>query len=258
MLSYQHIFHAGNAADVHKHGLLAWMLDYLTLKDKPVSYIETHAGRGLYDLGSEAALKTSEASAGIIRLEHRFAADHPYRRRLAEVRAQLGALAYPGSPLIAALSLRDGDPLHLAELHPQEHRALVENLSPWRAHIQQRDGFDMALALCPPTPRRGLLLIDPSYEVKADYDHIPTVISQLHRKWNVGVICLWYPILTGAPQRAMLATLSETFPAALRCEVGFAAARTGHGMTGSGMFIVNPPYGLAEEAARIAAIFAQG
>ena len=102
MLSYQHAYHAGNAADVQKHALLAWMLDHLTQKAKPLSYIETHAGRGLYDLGSDLSVKTGEAAAGVAVLETRFAPDHPYRRRLAEVRARYGAAAYPGSPLIAS------------------------------------------------------------------------------------------------------------------------------------------------------------
>ena len=252
MLSYQHLYHAGNLADVQKHALLAWMLDYLTQKDKPLSYIETHAGRGLYDLGADEAIKTGEAAAGITHVEARFAPDHPYRRRLAEVRARFGPMAYPGSPLIAALTLRDGDPIHLAELHPQEHHALVANLGPWGAHIQARDGFEMALALTPPTPRRGLMLIDPSYEVKADYDRIPKLIGQIARKWNVGIIALWYPILTDAPHKPMLADLQTAFPTGLRTEVAFPPARDGHGMTGSGLFVVNPPFGLAEEAARIA------
>ncbi len=260
MLSYQHLYHAGNLADVHKHALLAWMLEYLTGKDKPLSYIETHAGRGLYDLGADEAIKTGEAAAGIARVEHRFATAHPYLRRLAEVRARFGAMAYPGSPLIAALSLRDGDPLHLAELHPQELRALAVNLGPWGAHIQHRDGLEMALALTPPTPRRGLMLIDPSYEVKADYDRLPKVIAQIARKWNVGIIALWYPILPNAPHhsphhaphRAMLAALQGMFAQALRSEVSFAPARAGHRMTGSGLFVINPPFGMADEAARIA------
>ncbi len=255
MLSYQHSYHAGNLADVQKHGLLAWMLDYLTQKDKPLSYIETHAGRGLYDLASDEAIKTGEATAGINRAEALFPPDHPYRRRLAEVRSRFGPMAYPGSPLIAALSLRDGDPVHLAELHPQEHRALVENLGPWDVHVQARDGFDLALALTPPTPRRGLMLIDPSFEVKADYDRIPKVIAQIARKWNVGIIALWYPILTDAPHRQMLTDLQTLFPQGLRTEVAFSPARDGHRMTGSGVFVVNPPYGLAEEAARICAEF---
>ena len=255
MLSYQHLYHAGNLADVHKHALLAWALDYLTLKDKPLSYIETHAGRGLYDLGAEEALKTGEAAGGVEVAENWFAPGHPYRRRLAEVRAAHGPQAYPGSPMVAALSLRDGDVMHLAELHPQEHRALAANLGPWGAHVQMRDGFDMALAVCPPTPRRGLLLIDPSYEVKADYDRIPKVIAQLHRKWNVGVIMLWYPLLTGGPHGPMLADLLATFPQALRSEVRFPPVRDGHRMAGSGLFIVNPPFGMTAEVARIAAVF---
>ncbi len=251
MLSYQHIYHAGNLADVQKHALLAWLLDYLTQKDKPLSYIETHAGRGLYDLGADEAVKTGEAAAGVARIEAQFDASHPYRRRLAEVRARFGPMAYPGSPLVAALTVRAGDPVHLAELHPQEFRALVDNLGPWDAHIHQRDGFDLALALTPPTPRRGLMLIDPSYEVKADYAAIPKIMAQIARKWNVGILMLWYPLLTDAPHAAMLADLQTIFPEGLRSEVRFPPARAGHRMVGSGLFIVNPPYGAAEEAARI-------
>ena len=256
MLSYQHHFHAGNLADVQKHALLAWVLEYLVQKDKPVSYIETHAGRGLYDLGAEAAVRTGEALAGIGRVEGWFAPDHPYRRRLTELRAMQGPLAYPGSPLIAALTLRDIDTLHLAELHPQEVSHLRRALAPWDAHVQQRDGFEMALALTPPTPRRGLMLIDPSYEVKADYDAIPRVLAQIHRKWNVGVLMLWYPMLTGGSHGPMLRALEAAFPDALRSEVRFPPVREGHRMEGSGLFVVNPPYGLAEEAARIAGHFA--
>ena len=258
MLSYQHLYHAGNLADVQKHALLAWMLDYLTGKDKPLSYIETHAGRGLYDLGAAEALKTGEAAAGIARVAGRFAPEHPYLRRLAEVRARYGPLAYPGSPMIAALTLRDGDTLHLAELHRQEVQALAANLAPWGAHIQARDGFDMALALTPPTPRRGLMLIDPSYEVKADYDTIPKRIAQLARKWNVGILVLWYPVLADAPHVPMLAELSAVFPEALRAEVRFPPVRAGHRMVGSGLYIINPPFGAAAEATRIAGLLGSG
>ena len=126
MLSYQHAYHAGNMADVHKHALLAWILDYLTQKDKPLCYIETHAGRGLYDLAGDAAAKTGEAAQGIDRAAARFPPDHPYIRLLARTRAAHGPRAYPGSPMLAALALRPGDSLHLAELHPQEHAALAD------------------------------------------------------------------------------------------------------------------------------------
>jgi 23S rRNA (adenine2030-N6)-methyltransferase len=255
MLSYQHIYHAGNAADVQKHALLASMLDYLAAKEKPLTYVETHAGRGLYRLDAAEARKTGEAALGIGRLEAAFPAEHPYRRRLAEVRGWHGVAAYPGSPILAALSLRDGDRMHLAELHPQEHAALTEVMAPFGARIAREDGFAMALALAPPVPRRGLVLIDPSYEVKEDYSAIPRFVATLRRKWNVGIVALWYPILTDARHLPMVGALSAAAPDAFRHEVAF-PAREGHRMVGSGMFIVNPPYGLEAEAARLSAIFA--
>ena len=255
MLSYQHAYHAGNLADVHKHALLAWALAYLTAKDKPLTYIETHAGRGLYDLSGTEADKTGEAAAGITRAESWLPADHPYRRRLAEVRATHGAQSYPGSPLIAATSLRETDVMHLCELHPQEFRALETNLAPWGAHISQVDGLEAALTLTPPTPRRGMMLIDPSYEVKTDYDHIPQIITKVVKRWNVGIIALWYPILLDVPHLTMLATLTRDFPEALRSEVRFPPMREGHRMAGSGMFIINPPYGMADESACLHAVF---
>jgi len=255
MLSYQHLYHAGNPADVHKHALLCYMLDYMTQKDKPLTYIETHAGRGFYDLGSDEALKTGEAAMGITVLEQYFSPDHPYLRRLSETRAQHGPHAYPGSPLLAALTLREKDTLHLAELHPQEHRILCQYLEPWGAHIHQKDGFLTALALTPPTPRRGLMLIDPSYEIKADYLNIPKHMAEISRKWNVGAIALWYPILTAEPHEDMLGALTRNHPDALRHEVRFPPARDGHRMLGSGMFIINPPYGTVACAAELTLIF---
>lgn len=255
MLSYQHLYHAGNLADVHKHALLCYALDYLTQKDKPLSYIETHAGRGLYHLDAEEALKTGEAAQGIARLEALFPADHPYRQRLAETRAQHGPNAYPGSPLLAALSLRETDTMHLAELHPQEHRALAQNLTPWGAHVYLRDGLELAVAISPPTPRRGLMLIDPSYEVKDDYVTLPKAIAMIARKWNVGILCLWYPLLISGAHEPMLEALQNAHPEALRHELRFPPVRDGHRMIGSGMFIINPPYGIEEEARRLTALF---
>lgn len=257
MLSYQHAFHAGNLADLHKHALLASMLAYLSVKPKPFTYIETHAGRGLYDLTSAESAKTHEAQAGVLRAmaEGWLAPDHPLRLTLEAVHRRYGPNAYPGSPLIAAHWLRPGDVAHLAELHPAEVAAL-QNVAPF-AHVHHRDGFAMASALCPPTPRRGMLLIDPSFEVKADYQAIPRFIAQIARKWNVGIIALWYPLLPDARHRPMLATLERDFPAALRHEVTFAPARPGHGMIGSGLFIINPPYGTEAEATRLSALFAR-
>lgn len=260
MLSYQHLYHAGNAADVHKHAVLAFVLDYLTRKDKPLSYIESHAGRGLYDLDAAESLKTGEAAMGIGRLEPRFSPDHPYRRVLDAVRAAHGARAYPGSPLVATTLLRRGDTIHLAERHPAEFAALAEAMLPYPALVYPVDGFAKAHELIPPTPRRGMMLIDPSYEIASDYTDMAHFVGVMARKWNVGVIALWYPLLSqargAAPHRAMVETLIEAHPEALRHEVGFPPARDGHRMVGSGMLVINPHWGLADETRRLDTVFA--
>lgn len=256
MLSYQHIYHAGNLADVHKHAALAWILDYMLRKDKPVSYIETHAGRGLYDLKDPAAQKTNEAAEGILKASDFFDAAHPFHRVLSTVRRDFGQDAYPGSPLIAASLLRPGDRMHLAELHPTEFDALDFNTSATGAKCYKMDGFALAHSLCPPTPRRGVMLIDPSYELKTDYTKIPQHTSKLSKSWNVGVICLWYPVLKVSQHMRMLQALQHEHPAALRHEVAFPPAKKDHGMIGSGLFVINPPYGLDKEMARLGKHFA--
>ena len=256
MLSYQHGYHAGNLADVQKHGLLAWALEGMARKDKPLSYLETHAGRGLYDLGAPEALKTGEAAAGIARVEGWFAPDDPYAKVLAETRRLHGSRAYPGSPLVAALTLRPRDVITLAELHPREGEALERALGPHVARIERRDGTGLALSLTPPTPRRGLMLVDPSWEVKAEYETIPALLEQVAQRWNVGVLMLWYPILADERHAPMLRRLEASFPEALRHEVRFPPAREGHGMVGSGIFTVNPPWRLDERAAWLSERFA--
>ncbi|ETX15447.1 external DNA catabolism protein [Roseivivax halodurans JCM 10272] len=256
MLSYQHAYHAGNLADVHKHAALAWVLGYLTRKDKPLSYIETHAGRGLYDLSGAEAAKTGEAAGGIARASGWFDEGHPYARALAAVRAAHGAEAYPGSPLIARELLRPCDRIDLAELHPAEHDALEAAARGPNVRVHWQDGIALAQSLCPPEPRRGLLLCDPSWEVKADYAAIPKALAKLGDKWNVGILMLWYPILDDARHRGMVRALEERFPEGLRHEVHFPPVREGHRMVGSGLFTVNPPWGLDAELARLTSAFA--
>jgi len=256
MLSYQHLYHAGNAADVHKHALLAWMLAYLTQKDKPLTYIESHAGRGLYDLGAPEAVKTGEAEQGIDLLEPLFAPDHPYLQAVRRARDTFGPSAYPGSPMIAATLLRDMDSVHLAEKHPAEFEALAEVMMPYPVRVHKVDGFAKVHEVTPPVPRRGMLLIDPSYEIAADYDEMARFVALVARKWNVGIIALWYPILSDGRHFGMLGALGQAHPDALRHEVRFPPAREGHRMVGSGMFVINPPWGLADEAQRLSGIFA--
>jgi len=167
------------------------------------------------------------------------------------VRARHGPRAYPGSPLLAATLLRPGDRLHLAELHPQEHAGLVQALRGDNIRIHRQDGYALAQSLCPPEPRRGLMLVDPPYELKQDYVEIPRFLAAIHRAWNVGILALWYPVLTSGLHLPMLEALEQSFPEALRHEIRFPPVREGHRMVGSGLFVVNPPWGLAEEMARI-------
>lgn len=254
MLSYQHLYHAGNLADVHKHGLLAWMLDYLTRKDKPLSYIETHAGRALYDLAAPEAVKTGEAKQGISRVADWFDGA-PFGRVLAAAQMQ-GAQMYPGSPFIAGELLRGEDSLTLAELHPQEHAALADAMLPYPAMVKQIDGFQLAMSMTPPTPRRGLLLCDPSYEVKADYATIPDFFRKIHRRWPVGILVLWYPILVDRRHQPMVTALKAAIPDGIAHEVSFPPARPGHGMIGSGLFVVNAPFGFDDAAAALSDRFA--
>jgi len=175
-------------------------------------------------------------------------------RALNKVRDTFGPRHYPGSPWIARELLRETDQIHLAELHPQEASALRSAIGK-SSKVYQQDGYQLAQSLCPPTPRRGLLLIDPSYEIKSDYATIPPIIAKLHKKWNVGIIVLWYPVLNSGAHDPMLTALIKNHPDGLCAEVNFPPAREGHRMMGSGLFIVNPPFGLSDELKRIADIF---
>ncbi len=233
------------------------MLRRASEKPKPLSYIETHAGRALYDLSAAEALKTGEAAAGVGRMLADFAPDHPFREAVEAARTEAGATAYPGSPWIAAHCLRPEDQIHLAELHPREHAALRQSMR-GKAKVHLSDGFDLAQSLTPPDPRRGLLLIDPSYEIKTDYDTIPRFIRQVHRAWNVGIIALWYPILKDGRHRDMIRTIEAAdLPKTVKSEVTFPPVREGHGMVGSGMIVINAPFGLDDEAAALSRMFAR-
>jgi 23S rRNA (adenine2030-N6)-methyltransferase len=245
MLSYQHGYHAGNLADLHKHAALAVLLTALTAKQRPVSYLESHAGRGIYDLASPEALKTGEAAEGVEAALARGALppDHPYLAAIRTVRAKYGPAAYPGSPAIARALLRPQDRLQLMELHPREHGALRADLAGPGVQIHRRDGHEGLPALVPPTPRRGLALIDPSYEVKEEYGRAARLVLAVHSRWPEGVILLWYPVLEAGLHRDLLAALDGAgLPDLWREEVAFTGSRLR--MRGSGLVCINPPWGV--------------
>ena len=251
MLSYRHGFHAGNWADVHKHAALTLLLVHLRAKAKPFTVIDAFAGDGMYDLTASEALKTAEFETGIARVWKRKDAPPGVAEYLDVVRAfnAGGRLArYPGSPAIARASLRDGDRMVLAELHPTAYA----HLKRWatadkRIALHKRDGLEMLGAVLPPAIRRGVVLIDPSYEVKSDYDAVPAALARALRKWKEGIFVVWYPILPEGRHESLLSALAPLHP--LISEI---APKTPppRGLRGAGIAIVNPPFGVADPLAR--------
>lgn len=240
MLSYQHIYHAGGPADLHKHSVLCAVLDKVRRHNRALTYMETHAARGLYDLRSQEAEKTGEAGAGWLVA----GADKLVPPELAKIIKELNegesGTLYPGSPLVAARMLRPADKLHLFELHPQEFVALERTLGhDERISITKQDGYEGVLSLCPPTPRNGLVLVDPSYEIKDEYLQAAAFITRLRRRWPQGQILLWYPLLPAARHEEMKEKLATDHPEALVHEVEWAAAGAESGMYGSGMIWLN-------------------
>lgn len=244
MLSYQHLYHAGCLADVHKHAALATMLGYLTRKDKAITYIETHAARGLYDLSTAPSRKTGEAESGIMRFspEDLTALSPIFTRVIRHIHNTYGPTYYPGSPMIASHLLRDYDRLHLCELHPQEFAALKDTMAGKNTVLYQLDGYAATLSLCPPTPRRGFLLIDPSFEVKEEYAQVADFIGHLLACWSEATIMLWYPILAENRHIPMIESL-RTRCASIKQAGNEVFFQQDKGMVGSGLFVLNPPFG---------------
>lgn len=250
MLSYRHAYHAGGPADVLKHAVYAWCLDYLTRKPKPFFIMDTHAGAGVYDLFSGMAEKTGEWRRGVRMLWPLDDAPElfsPWSAVLKGLNPGGDLEQYPGSPEIAARIRREGDRLRLCELHPTDHAA-VEAMD--GIVVTQSDGFETLVKLMPPKERRGIALIDPSYEIKDDYDRAVEAISAAYRRFATGVYLLWYPVVDRELTEPMIeAVAARAGGDVLRIELGERADTTERGMTASGLVVINPPWGL-EQAAR--------
>ena len=259
MLSYRHSFHAGNHGDVLKHWSLVTMLDYLNQKDKPYWYIDTHAGAGRYDLRDHHSQKNREHEQGIQLLLEQQGLPDSLSRYVEVVTAsdespQTGKLQlYPGSPAIAQTLTRPQDKLRLFELHKSDSRKLQANLgSDPRVLVEASDGFAGLKALLPPPTKRGLVMIDPSYEVKSDYSKVLRVIPDATRRFPVGVFALWYPILSHLDNvnfQERILKLDGMKWMDLRLCVD--DRPTAKGMYGSGLFVVNPPWKLQEDAKQV-------
>lgn len=253
MLSYQHGYHAGNFADVIKHFTLTRLLNYLTQKEKPLFYLETHSGRGIYDLKDKQALKTGEFQQGIqqiwksrAQLPELFT---PYLQAIQTLNEADHLHFYPGSPYIALQMLRPEDRLYCCELHPEEFRHLKSMPSLGkRIHSSESDGVKQLTALLPPNERRGLIFIDPAYEVKTEYRQIPQVLKSAYQRFETGVYGLWYPLLADKkPHEQLLRGLNLIGDKShLRMEFLF-TRHSEVGMYGCGLWIINPPYTLEKE-----------
>lgn len=254
-MNYRHAFHAGNFADVVKHAVLARILTHLALKDAPIRVLDTHAGCGLYDLASDEALRTGEARAGVMRVA---GADlsGPLADFLAPWRAVLQAenggdalLVYPGSPVFARRLARPQDRLIFNELNPLEADQLAAVVrGDRRVRVTRRDGFEAVRAEWPPPERRGLVVIDPPFEVAGEFDRLARAMTDAARRFATGIVLLWYPIKDPAQvARFHDAVAASGLARILRIE-HWTRRTGGEGpLAGAGMLVLNPPWTLAAE-----------
>ena len=259
MLSYRHAFHAGNFADVLKHSVLTLVLEYMTRKEKGFHYIDSHSGAGMYQLSDEYAQKTGEYKAGIAKLineQNIPQALQPYIDLINELNPDSAIndlTLYPGSPAVAKRFTRRQDSTHLFELHPTDIEYLTEFCYRWKkVFVKQSDGYQGVLGLLPPPSRRGVVLIDPPYELKEDYQKAVNTIIKAYSKFSTGTYILWYPVV----KRTLVTQMQHTFASSnvknlLQIEFCLSQDTDEYGMTGTGLFIVNPPWQLAKQMAEI-------
>ncbi|ESR27313.1 23S rRNA (adenine(2030)-N(6))-methyltransferase RlmJ [Lutibaculum baratangense] len=251
MLSYQHAYHAGGLSDLHKHAALAALLDHLTRLERPLAIAETHAGRGLYDLRAPEALKTREAWPGFVRLfsQKKLPTEHPFMQAVAAVHKSHGIRTYPGSPAIIRHFMRPEDEADLYELHPQEYEALSSEFAGGNIRCHREDGYDGVLALARRLDGPGLVMIDPSYEVKREYDDVAAFVPKLNARWPEATVLVWYPVLEAGLHKAMIERLDDAgLTGVWQQEKRFPAEQSPR-LRGSGLYAVNVPDG---ERARLA------
>ena len=253
MLSYRHSYHAGNFGDVIKHIVLIEILEHLIKKDAPFEYIDTHAGAGLYNLHSEHGAKLKEYTNGMGKLKPK---EWPELSSYFSVLAKHNPLGkmdyYPGSPVIAMHYLRNSDRGWFFELHSKDVEILKHNTANnRRIKVMHEDGFVGLLALLPPKSKRGLILVDPSYEIKTDYERVFETIAKAYKKSPTCIYAIWYPVV----DRGLIKQLEKKFITSgikriEQYELGI-CADLHKGMTASGLIVINPPWQLREKMLRI-------
>ncbi|EEW11764.1 MULTISPECIES: 23S rRNA (adenine(2030)-N(6))-methyltransferase RlmJ [Vibrio] len=252
MLSYRHSFHAGNHADVLKHIVQSLILNSLQQKEKPFVYHDTHSGVGRYDLTHEWSEKTGEYKQGIARVwqQDNIPAElDSYLDAIRQLNQGETLRYYPGSPRVARAHLREQDRMVLTELHPSDYPLLEQEFHRDRqVSIYKEDGFARLKASLPPQERRGLVLIDPPYELAKEYRDVVQAIAQSYKRWATGIYAIWYPVVNRCDIDDMLEGLQGLgIRKILQIELGVSPDTNERGMTASGMIVVNPPWTLESQ-----------
>src|ERR1700722_17319816 len=259
-MNYRHAFHAGGFADVIKHIVLVRILTYLQEKQAPFRVIDTHAGAGVYDLTSEEAQRGGEWLTGIARImQARFSETTlplvaPYLDIVRAFNPKAELKAYPGSPLIARALLRPQDRLTACEVGPTARKRLIDSLRrDTQARVVDLDGWMALPAFVPPKERRGLVLIDPPFEQKDEFERMADGFAQAFAKWPTGSYLLWYPVKSRRATDSLARQVAETAGAGaqpgkcLRLEFSVAPQGADAGLISAGLLIVNPPWKLLGE-----------
>ena len=249
MLSYRHSYHAGNHADVLKHIVLTLCINALKEKEKPFLYLDTHSGAGRYLLKSEHSEKTGEYLTGINLLWQQPNIPELLNTYLSVIKRYnpFSELKYyPGSPLIAKQLLRQQDKLNLTELHPTDYPLLRQEFSKdKRAKVLREDGFAQLKSKLPHQFRRGIILIDPSYEIKDDYQIIPKALFEAYKRFATGVYLTWYPVVSRTQTQKMIDSIIKLGIRRIsQFELAIKPDNNQKGMTASGMLVINPPWKL--------------
>ena len=252
MLSYRHSFHAGNHADVVRHIVQSLILNALKQKDKPFVYHDTHSGVGRNDLTHEWSEKTGEYKHGIARVWQQTEIPEEIQSYLESIQTLNNGdklRYYPGSPRVARAHLRPQDRMVLTELHPSDYPLLEQEFHRDRqVSIYKEDGFKRLKASLPPQERRGLVLIDPPYELAKEYRDVVQAIYQSYKRWATGIYAIWYPVVNRCDIEDMIEGLEGLgIRKILQIELGVAADSNEHGMTASGMIVINPPWKLESQ-----------
>lgn len=255
MLSYRHSFHAGNHADVLKHLVLTLILQSLKQKDRGFFYLDTHSGVGRYSLMSAEAEKTGEYIEGIGRLWERNDLPEEVALYLNEIKKiNKGKLKfYAGSPLLAVQQLRPQDRALLTELHPNDFPLLRQEFAKIpNVTTKRENGFQQLKATLPPKEKRGLILIDPPYELKEDYELVVKAIIEGYKRFATGVYAIWYPVVLRQHTKRIVRGLQETgIRKILQIELAVRPDSDQRGMTASGMIVINPPWQLENQMKKV-------